>query len=49
LAEQALAKERRRHKMAQLAAMFAEMALTMEQHRHEAAMWEKALADKADK
>ena len=44
-----LAKERCCHKMAQLAAMLAEMALTKEQHRHEAATWEKALANEANK
>ena len=49
LVEMALAKKRHRHEMAQLAAIMAEMALTAEQCRHEAAMWEKALAVKANK
>jgi hypothetical protein len=44
-----LAKERCCHKMAQLAAMLAEMALTAVQHCHEAATWEKALANEPNK
>ncbi len=42
-----LAKERRRHETAMIAAMLAEKALTEEQHRHKMAAREKALADKA--
>jgi hypothetical protein len=45
----ALAKERRCHETARIAAMLAEKTLTEERRRHETAAREKALADKAYK